>query len=197
VLTRQVAAGRPTIAARALDLQSGVDPFSLVFAYGRALIGASAYDPISGIALFALPPQAPKLKVGRTVATLVASDLQETKNVNTIGANVMPNTAFVGGRLLVVGHPTVAWLTPEARDCLGGRERLLVVASATRKIASVSFLDGARTIGKDRRGAAGLYAIDWSTRRIARGRHTLRAVVRDTSGAEATAALAVRACGKR
>ena len=52
MITRTVSAGRPTIVLRTLDLQSGVDPLSLVLAYGRVLVGAVAYDPVSGIAIF-------------------------------------------------------------------------------------------------------------------------------------------------
>ena len=45
ILTTRVTAGRPLIAAVAVDLQSGVDPLSLVINYNNALVGASAYDP--------------------------------------------------------------------------------------------------------------------------------------------------------
>ena len=54
LITNRVAAGRPTLALRVLDLGAGVDPFSLVIGYGRALIGAAAYDPLTGIAIFPL-----------------------------------------------------------------------------------------------------------------------------------------------
>ena len=59
MVTTTVAAGRPTIVARTIDLQAGVDPLSLVFAYGDTLIGAVAYDPISGYAVFPLPDVGP------------------------------------------------------------------------------------------------------------------------------------------
>ena len=45
LLTDRVAAGRPTIALRVLDLGSGVDPYSLVIGYGQSLIGAAALRP--------------------------------------------------------------------------------------------------------------------------------------------------------
>ena len=45
LITSRVAAGRPTLALRVLDLGAGVDPYSLVIGYGRALVGAAAYDP--------------------------------------------------------------------------------------------------------------------------------------------------------
>ena len=46
----------------------GVDPYSLVIGYGRALVGAAAYDPVSGIAVFPLPREAPALRAGETPA---------------------------------------------------------------------------------------------------------------------------------
>ena len=44
----EVAAGRPTIALRATDSQSGVDPFSLVFGYQsrRRSSARRVYDPV-------------------------------------------------------------------------------------------------------------------------------------------------------
>jgi hypothetical protein len=77
MITTTVAAGRPTIVARTLDLQSGVDPLSLVIAYGRVLVGAAAYDPLSGIAIFPLPPTVAALKPGKTPLVFQAGDFQE------------------------------------------------------------------------------------------------------------------------
>src|SRR5439155_5803799 len=74
ILTTTVSAGRPTIVARTVDLQSGVDPLSLTIAYGRVAVGAAAYDPISGIAVFPLPAAAPALKVVLTRTILVSGD---------------------------------------------------------------------------------------------------------------------------
>ena len=67
LLTTRVSAGRPLLVAEVIDLGSGVDPLSLVVGYGNALVGASAYDPFTGLALFDLPTDAPKLKVGKPV----------------------------------------------------------------------------------------------------------------------------------
>jgi Bacterial Ig domain/Subtilase family len=197
VITKTVAAGRPTLALRTLDLQSGVDPLSLVLQYGRTLLGASAYDPLSGIAIFVLPAQAPALKAGKTTIVTAVSDYEETKNVNTIGVNVMPNTTFLESRLSVVNHPVVTWLAPESGDCLASRTRLLVLASGTKKVASVTFLDGDKTIATDRTGSAGLYSVDWNTRGLARGRHTLTALVREAAGPRARTKRVVRACAKK
>src|SRR5439155_20721779 len=156
-ITLPVAAGHPTLAIRTIDLQSGVDPFSLVLAYDRVLLAASAYDLATGTAIFVIPPNAPGLKVGTTPTIAEISDYQETKNVNTIGANVMPNTSFLQFRLDVVDHPAATWLLPPAKTCLDKTQRLLVLASATKKIASVTFFDGKDKIGSETRGTAGLY----------------------------------------
>ena len=55
LLTSRVAAGRSLIAARVTDAGSGVDPTSLVIGYRQVLVGAAAYDPIGGLALFPHP----------------------------------------------------------------------------------------------------------------------------------------------
>ena len=68
LITNRVAAGRPTLALRVIDLDAGVDPYSLVIGYGRALVAAAAYDPVTGIAVFPLPGQAPVLRVGKRAA---------------------------------------------------------------------------------------------------------------------------------
>ena len=85
LLTTRVTAGHPLIVAQVTDLQSGVDPLSLVFAYNKVLIGASLYDPASGLVVFGLPPQVPQLRPGATPSIVAASDYQEAKNINTIG----------------------------------------------------------------------------------------------------------------
>src|SRR3989442_6087618 len=92
LLTRRVTAGRPTIVARVIDKGAGVDPLSLVIAYRGVLVGAVLYDPTSGIAIFPLPQQAAAIPKGSTRAILTASDYQESKNVNSVGADILPNT---------------------------------------------------------------------------------------------------------
>jgi minor extracellular serine protease Vpr len=200
-LHRTVSAGRPTIAARIVDIGgrivdpgSGVDPLSLVIAYRRVLVGAALYDPLSGIAVFALPPQAPRLPAGKTRATFVASDNQEAKNVNTFGPDVMPNTNFASATLRVVRRPTITWLVPERRECVPRQARLVALAGSTARIRSVRFFDGARRIATVRRGDAGLYAANWSTARAKKGVHRLRAVVVDAQGRRASAVRPVRVC---
>lgn len=199
MMTTTVAAGHPTLVARTIDLQSGVDPLSLAIGYGKVVIGAAAYDPVSGIAIFPLPAGAPKLKIGKTRSVLVSGDFQETKNVDQAGeiTSILPNTSYVGARLKVVNGPAVTWLLPDEDECTAKRERLLVVASATTRIREVQFLDGDREIARVKRGPAGLYATTWNTKGLERGAHTLKAVVVDASGAEASQARSVKVCGKK
>jgi minor extracellular serine protease Vpr len=196
MVTKTVSAGRPTLVARTVDLQSGVDPLSLVIAYGRTLVGAVAYDPISGFAVFPLPRDAPALKAGRTPSLLVSGDFQEDKNVDQSAAlgSILPNTAFVPQRLNVVRRPTVNWLFPENGECLTARPQLLVVAGATRRIAGVTFSVDGRKITTVRRGAEGLYSTPWTRTGLSSGPHTLLARVTDSSGATASARRIVRAC---
>jgi subtilisin family serine protease len=185
LVTTRVPAGRPLVVARVLDLQSGVDPLSVVLSYKRTLLGASAYDPVTGYALFSVPPDAPALKKGTTSGTVSASDFQETKNVSTFGDNVMPNTSYRKVKLKAVAGPAVTWLEPEARGCVRGKVRLAAVAGSTAKVRRVRFFDGGRRIGVDARGTAGVYGVTWKA--AGRGRHTLRAVVADAKGHSASA----------
>jgi minor extracellular serine protease Vpr len=182
LLTSRVAAGRSLIAARVTDAGSGVDPTSLVIGYRRVLVGAAAYDPISGLALFPIPAAAPRLPAGRPQTAFLAADFQESKNVDQAGADVLPNTRIMQARVRVVRGPALTWLTPSPRVCAARREPLLVAASSTTRIRSVRFFDGPRGIATVRRGVAGLYSATWRTARAARGRHRLRAVVLDQRG---------------
>ena len=194
LVTTRVAPGRPTLAARVRDAGSGVDPFSLVIGYKRVLVGAAGYDPTSGLALFPLPAAAPKL-TGRTAATLEASDYQETKNVNTSGSEIMPNTAFKAVHISVAARPAASWLAPDpSAGCVKGKVGLIVAASSPRKIASVRFYDGKRRIGTVRTGQVGLYVATWKTGKAKRGAHTLRVVARDAGGRTASARESVRVC---
>jgi hypothetical protein len=193
VLTTRVAAGRPTIAIQVLDRGSGVDPFSLALTYNRVLIGAVAHDPLTGVALFPLPAEAPPVRPGRPQFTFIGSDYQEAKNANTYGGDVMPNTRVTTRRLRVIQGAAITWLMPLARRCVDRSEPLLVSASATRRLGSVQFFDGKRRLRIVRRNVAGLFSTTWRTRRAKAGLHTLRAVVR-AAGQRAEATRLVRVC---
>jgi minor extracellular serine protease Vpr len=195
LLTTRVSAGRPLIVARATDAGAGVDPLSLVFNYGGVLIGASGYDPISGIVLFGLPSQAPKLKPGKTRAILVGSDYQEAKNIDTIGPDLYPNTAFKQTSLKVVNGPAVTWIEPPASACALKHDELTVVAGSTTKVVKAVFRDGSRTIRTVTKGPGGVYQSAWSTAGLPKGKHQLTVTIVDRSGRQATAGRTIRVCG--
>jgi hypothetical protein len=195
MLTKRVATGRPTLAVRAQDAGAGVDPYSIVLSYGGVVLGATAYDSSSGVALFVLPTGAPRIARGAEFAILAASDFQESKNVATFGPNTMPNTKFRGLFLHGVRGTTATWLLPRSRACLPrASQQLLVLANSTRKIRFVRFFDGRRRIGVDRKGNAGLYSLRWRSSKAAKGRHHLRAVAVPTGGRPAVASRVVRVC---
>jgi minor extracellular serine protease Vpr len=194
MLTTRVTAGRPLIVAQAVDLGAGVDPLSLVISYNRALVGASLYDPLSGLIVFGIPAEAPKFKAGKTRAIVLASDYQEAKNVNTVGNDLMPNTSFLQTRLTVVNGPTVTWIEPPAHVCAAKTEGLLVVAGSTAKVAEVTFRDNGRVIGIDKAGPGDVYSTTWRTGKLKRGVHRLTATVLDRAGHKAAAGRQFRIC---
>jgi minor extracellular serine protease Vpr len=194
LLTNRVAKGRPTIVARVTDAGAGVDPLSLVISYRGVLVGAALYDPTSGLAIFPLPRQAAKLPGGRTRAVLSGSDFQEAKNVNGVGDNILPNTAFRPVSITGVAGPAVTWVSPAENQCVSKTVALVVVASSTRPVRSVRFSVDGKQIGIDRRGAADVYTGTWQTRFAPRGRHVLTAVATDSSGATFSATRNLRVC---
>jgi subtilisin family serine protease len=197
ILTTRVTAGRPLLAAIVTDRGSGVDPLSLVVAYRDILLGAALYDPVSGLALFPIPREAPTIPSGKLLATVVASDYQESKNVDQAGANILPNTTFRTLRFRGVHGPAVNWLLPRPNTCVARSQTLAVAAGAPQRIVGVRFLDGRKQIALDRRGTAGLYVTVWSTGKAAPGRHVLRAVVLEHGGRRAAAQTPVRVCRKK
>jgi minor extracellular serine protease Vpr len=194
LLTKRVTVGRPTIVARVVDKGAGVDPLSLVIAYRGVLVGAVLYDPISGVAIFPLPPQAAKIPKGRTRAVLTASDYQEAKNVNSVGADILPNTAFRPVGITGVSGPALTWVNPAKNQCVGKKASLIVVASSTRRVRSVRFLVDGKQIGIDRKGAADVFSGSWTTRLAPAGKHELRAVATDAAGRTLAATRQVKVC---
>jgi hypothetical protein len=195
LLTKRVTIGRTTLAAKVVDSQSGVDPLSLVIAYNNILLGAAAYDPVSGLALFPIPPQAPPIQRAQTRGTLSGADFQETKNVNTIGANVLPNTKFAPVSIKAVRGPSLNWLLPNTSTCVRGASTdLLVLADSTRAVRSVTFRDGRKRIGLDRTGISGLYSMSWRLANVRKARHIVTATVLDLGGRTYSARQVVRVC---
>jgi subtilisin family serine protease len=194
LLTTRVAAGRPLVVAQALDLGSGIDPLSIVLAYNRILLGASAYDPATGLILFGIPTDAPKLKKGTTRAVLEVSDFQEAKNINTPGDTIYPNTAFRALKIKVVSGPALTWVLPFAHDCVAKTERLVVTASSTARPKEVVFRADGKRVGVDRSSSGGVFAVDWKTTGLKKGNHSLTATFTDGAGRSDTAGRKVRVC---
>ncbi|HEU5279844.1 MAG TPA: S8 family serine peptidase [Gaiellaceae bacterium] len=194
LLTKRVSSGRPTIVARVLDKGAGVEPLSLVIAYRGVLVGAVVYDPVSGVAIFPLPGAAAKLPAGRTRAILSAADYQETKNVNSTGADILPNTAFRPVAITAVSGPALTWVAPAVNACLGKTAALIVVASSTKRVRSVRFFVDGKQIAVDRKGVADVFSGSWGTSFVGSGSHELRALATDAGGRMFAAARRVRIC---
>jgi hypothetical protein len=162
----------------------------MTVAYRGALIGASDFDPDTGIAVFPLTGTAPALKRGRVRVKLVSSDFQESKNIDTVGSDLLPNTRSIAVRLEVVAGPAISWVRPGS--CVANRQRLVVAASSTARVTKVRVsIDGKRA-GAAVKGRAGLWAA--VGRRLAPGRHRLDAVVVDAAGRTAAARRIVPVC---
>jgi minor extracellular serine protease Vpr len=194
LITRRVAAGRPTIVVRVRDAESGVDPYSIALQSRGATAAATSFDRKTGIAVLPFPNDAAPLAAGTRRLRVIASDFQETKNVNTIGANQMPNTAFAGWRVRVVRGPVIQWVLPEASSCAATRETLTVAASGASAVDSVQFTVDGKPIARGRNGDLGIYSAVWRTSGLTRGTHMLEAVLTDTTGSRASASRIVRIC---
>jgi subtilisin family serine protease len=195
LLTTRVSAGRPLLAVRTRDRQSGVDPYSLVLSFDDALIGAAFYDPISGVALYPLPSDAPRLRAGERRVLFATSDFQEAKNINTPGTALMPNTRARRLAVKVVRGPAVDWLSPARGACVRKGDPLLVAASAPTRVERVHFLLDGRRLAKGKSGGAGVYLVAGGWRKAKKGRHVLTAIASVRGGASAKSTLPVHVCG--
>jgi hypothetical protein len=184
LLTTRVTAGRPTLVFRTTDAQSGVDPRSLTIGYHGSLVGTDTYRRASGLAIFALPGSVPTLAPGRVRLRMISSDYQEAKNVDTTGAQIMPNTRTRTVTLRVVSGVTVNWL-------VGSCTRLEVSAGSPRRVDAVRFSIDGRPFVNAGHGAQGIWSV---ARRLPRGTHTVVATAVDTSGHTAVAKRMVGAC---
>jgi minor extracellular serine protease Vpr len=194
LVTKRVAQGRPTIVAHVTDAGAGVDPLSLVIAYRGALVGAALYDPGSGTAIFPIPKAAARFRAGTTRAVLSAADFQEAKNVNVVGNNILPNTAFRSVSITGVSGPAVSWISPRENACVEKTVALLAVASSTRPVRSVRFLVDGKQVAIDRTGTSDVFTGTWQAAFALRGPHTLRALAMDASGRTFSATRTIRVC---
>ena len=97
LLTTRVTAGRPLIVAQAVDSAVRRRP---ALARPQLQEGARrrvAYDPVSGLVVFGLPPQAPRSSRARRRRSSQASDYQEAKNINTVGNALCRTRRFLRG----------------------------------------------------------------------------------------------------
>jgi len=195
VLTKTVTAGRPTIVVKTLDRQSGVDPYSIVIGYHNVLVAPAEYDPISGIAIIPLPNAAPVLRAGRRQVLYESSDFQESKNIDTMGKKLLPNTRTTASRLHVVKKPTETWLLPSGGACVRKGDDLLVEAGASDGIKRLRFLLDGRKIAKAVRGPVHLW--DGTLGKLPKGRHVLSAVAVTHRGHSVIARMRVRTCRKK
>jgi minor extracellular serine protease Vpr len=184
LLTTRVTAGRPTLVFRTTDTQSGVDPSSLTVGYRGSLVGTETYRRASGLAIFVLPESVPTLQPGRVHLRMISSDYQEAKNVDTEGAQIMPNTRTRTVTLRVVSGATVNWL-------LGTCRQLEVTAGSPRGVTVVRFSVDGRVVATARHGLHGVWS---AAARLSRGTHTVVATAVDNSGRTAVATRMVRAC---
>jgi subtilisin family serine protease len=193
VLTTRVSSGRPALAAIVRDKGAGVDPLSLVVGYRQVLLLPALYDRSTGLVIWLLDG-APKIPRGKTRLTVIGSDYQESKNVDQAGGNILPNSTFRRLRLRAVNAPTVTWLLPGARSCVGKAAPLVVAGGSPRGVRSVRFFAGRKRIAKRGGSAVGVYAATWRTKKASRGRHVLRVVLTDRKGRRAQARRVVRVC---
>jgi minor extracellular serine protease Vpr len=193
LLTTRVSAGRPTLVFRSLDTQAGVDPASLAIGYKGVLIAAGFYDWQTGLAVFPLPASVPVLAAGKTVrTTMISSDYQEAKNIDTIGPSIMPNTRGSTAARHVVRGVAVDWLTPSTGACVRKGTRAVVAASAPGRVTSVRFALDGKQFAVDRTGVQGIWSVGVTAAK--QGAHTLTATAVTANGGRAAAPRKVRLC---
>jgi hypothetical protein len=125
---------------------------------------------------------------------LSASDLQETKNVSSLGGEIMPNTTFKPVTIRGVTGPAVSWVSPGENQCVGRTVGLLVVAGSTKPIRAVRFFADGKQVAIDRRGTSDVFTGTWRTGNAKKGRHVLTARATDAAGSTLSATLGVRVC---
>jgi hypothetical protein len=191
LLTTRVTAGRPTIVMRSVDVKSGVDPESLTIGYQGRLIAVGNYDPTTGLAVFPLPPSVPALRAGATSLRMISSDFQESKNIDTIGSKLMPNTRTASAQLHVVAGVTVDWLLPAAGTCAARSTRVEVVAGSPAGVARVVFSVDGKPRATRRSGTQGVWS---ATVPLGRGKHVLVVTAVDKKHHTASVRRIVRTC---
>ena len=198
LITRRLARPRGTIAVRALDAKSGVDPLTLTLCYDDLDLRASAYDRENGVALFRIPRALPRLAVGPNRVTLSASDHQEAKNIVANANGFLTNTAEVTAQLVVdPSTPRVTWLVPAASRCVpaGGQVSLVVSAGGPDMVRAVRFSAAGTPVGLDRKPRFwDIFETTWNVPADATGRIRLLARALGNGTSIQQRALRVRIC---
>ena len=198
LITRRLTRGKGTIAVRALDAKSGVDPLTLTLSYNGLELSASAFDYETGVTLFRIPATLPRLQDGANTVLIRASDHQEAKNIVATSTGFLTNTTELKTRIVVVSsRPHVVWLTPARGRCVRAGEplNLVVTAASPEPIRAVRFSAGGRPVGRDRRPRFGdVFETTWTVPADARGRIGLLADAIGAEGAVQRRATRVRIC---
>jgi hypothetical protein len=113
---------------------------------------------------------------------MLSSDYQEAKNVDTVGANIMPNTRRATATVRVVAGAALDWLLPAPHACVARRQRLVVAASGVHSV--VFRVDDGGPVRA--RGSLGIWSAVVS---LTHGWHELRA-----AGGGAAVTRTVRVC---
>jgi hypothetical protein len=122
---------------------------------------------------------------------MISSDYQESKNVDTSGPSIMPNTRTASATLHVVSGIAVNWLLPVSGRCVPRHTRLEVAAGGPAHLRSVQFFADIRRVAVDRSGDQGLWS---AAATLKPGRHLLVATAVDAKGRTGSARHMVRVC---
>ena len=176
--------------------QSGVDPFSLVIAYRSVLLGAAAYDPFSGIAIFAVPGTRRRSRPGGRPRRRSRSDFQETKNVDQVGRQhaaehapsaTCASAASAGPRSRGSSRSRASCVGEDASGCSCSRATC-GRSARVRFFGRAPHRQSARTASRTSTRSPG------SAGGLKRGTHLLRAQVVDAAGKTVAASRSVRVC---
>jgi hypothetical protein len=125
---------------------------------------------------------------------LSAADYQESKNVNGVGSNILPNTAFRSVSITGVAGPALSWVSPPQNTCVEKTVALIAVASSTTRVRSVRFLADGKQVAIDRTGVSDVFTGAWNARFALRGVHVLTALATDAGGRTFSATRTLRVC---